>query len=117
MSRAVQRVCFVFLPWLFGALPQPTLADEHIVIEEGAFERLLSNRGAIAEVAAGIVMDIRFHYQDYSPLHPYLIAQEFCVADYFIIWDSASSSSQDDIHLVCIKKSQDKSWIQNSRGG
>jgi len=99
----VQRVCFVFLPWLFGALPQPTLADEHIVIEEGAFERHLSAQGDIAAIKPGVVMDIDFHYSEYDRLHPYLIANAYCDARHFILWGSAVHPSQGAIELVCVK--------------
>jgi len=74
VSLAVQRACFICLLWVLGALPGLTLADEHIVIEEGAFERQLSTQGDIADIEPGVVMEIVFHRCDYDRLHPNLIA-------------------------------------------
>ena len=103
MSLAVQRACFICLLWVLGALPGLTLADEHIVIEEGAFERQLSTQGDIADIEPGVVMDIVFHHSEYDRLHPYLIANAYCDARHFILWGSAAHPSQGAIELVCVK--------------
>ena len=75
----------------------------HIVIAEGEFADHLGIRGKIARVVPGKTMRISFQYTEYDPLHPYLIADQFCGNNRFMRWGNAAHPSLGDIDLVCAR--------------
>ena len=75
----------------------------HIVIAEGEFADHLGIRGKIARVVPGKTMRISFQYTEYDPLHPYLIADQFCGNNRFMRWGNAAHPSVGDIDLVCAR--------------
>ena len=74
----------------------------HIVIAEGEFADHLGIKGKIARVVAGKTMRISFQYSEYSRLHPFLIADQFCGNNRFMRWGNAAHPSLGDIELVCV---------------
>ena len=78
-------------------------ATLHIVITEGEFADHLGIKGKIARVVPGKTMRISFQYSEYSRLHPYLIADQFCGNNRFMRWGSAAHPSLGDIELVCVR--------------
>ena len=75
----------------------------HIVIAEGEFTDHLGIKGKIARVVPGETMRISFQYSEYSRLHPYLIADQFCGDNRFMRWGNAAHPSLGDIELVCVR--------------
>ena len=75
----------------------------HIVISEGEFADHLGIKGRIARVVPGKAMRISFQYSEYSRLHPYLIADQFCGNNRFMRWGNAAHPSLGDIELVCVR--------------
>lgn len=75
----------------------------HIVIAEGEFAEHLGIRGKIARVVPGKAMRISFQYTEYDPLHPYLIADQFCGDNRFTRWGNADHPSLGEIDLVCVR--------------
>ena len=78
-------------------------ATLHIVIAEGEFADHLAIKGKIARVVPGKTMRISFQYSEYSRLHPYLIADQFCGDNRFMRWGNAAHPSLGDIELVCVR--------------
>jgi hypothetical protein len=78
-------------------------ATLHIVITEGEFADHLGIKGKIARVVPGKTMRISFQYSEYSRLHPYLIADQFCGNNRFMRWGNAAHPSLGDIELVCVR--------------
>ena len=78
-------------------------APLHIVIAEGEFADHLGMKGKIARVVPGKTMRISFQYSEYSRLHPYLIADQFCGNNRFMRWGNAAHPSLGDIELVCVR--------------
>ena len=91
---------------LFGmVLSESAFSDSalHIVIAEGEFEDHLGIKGKIARVVPGKTMRISFQYSEYSRLHPYLIADQFCGNNQFMRWGNVAHPSLGDIELVCVR--------------
>ena len=91
---------------LFGmVLSDPAFSDStlHIVIAEGEFADHLGIKGKISRVVPGKTMRISFQYSEYSRLHPYLIADQFCGNNRFMRWGNAAHPSLGDIELVCVR--------------
>jgi hypothetical protein len=91
---------------LFGMVLSDRASSDstlHIVISEGEFADHLGIKGKIARVVPGKTMRISFQYSEYSRLHPYLIADQFCGDNRFMRWGNAAHPSLGDIELVCVR--------------
>ena len=91
-------------------------APVHIVIPEDGFSAHLFRDGAIAAVADGTVMRISFEYSEYDPLHPYLVANQFCGNNQFLKWGSAEHPSVGEIDLICVRGSTSSTQTFSAAG-
>ena len=101
----VKRLVIALSLSVIGCECAQTAPLVHIVIAEEAFSEHLSHGGAIAVVPDGTLMRISFDYSEYDPLHPYLLANQYCGDNQFLQWGTASHPSLGEIDLICVRGS------------
>ena len=96
----------LFIALSLGVIP-PERAQAappvHIVIPERGFSEHLAHDSIIAGVPDGTLMRISFEYSQYDPLHPYLIANQYCGDNQFLQWGAAKHPSLGEIDLICVR--------------
>ena len=98
----------LFIALSLGVItPERTQASPpiHIVIPERGFSEHLAQDSIIAGVPDGTLMRISFDYSEYDPLHPYLIADQYCGDNQFLQWGAAKHPSLGEIDLICVRGS------------